>query len=245
MSVYASHPGAALMKKAGAFTPKPDKAILDAAEEARKQELLDAAGAAAASFAATEIRAAAISALQTWAGTAAEDLDEGESLADRLLAMAVGIADENKDGDISEDEAEVVDIALNAMADYLAGKGVTDADILALLEDGDSDAAGRVSELLSGELGESDDGGDADLDGFVFDAETSEDVLDSILDAVYKKKMVVRKGKKVRINKRVSGKVRLSAKQKVAIRKAGMKSRSAGARVRRLKSMKIRRRLGM
>jgi hypothetical protein len=83
------------------------------------------------------------------------------------------------------------------------------------------------------------------VDSFVFDADSSEAVMDSVLDAVYKKKIVIRQGKKMRINKRVSGHVRLSAGQKVAIRKAGMKSRSAGARVRRMKSMKIRNRAGL
>jgi hypothetical protein len=49
----------------------------------------------------------------------------------------------------------------------------------------------------------------------------------------------------VRINKRVSGTVRLSAAQKVAIKKAVMKSRSSIAKVRRLKSMKVRRNMGI
>ena len=98
-------------------------------------------------------------------------------------------------------------------------------------------------ELLKGELPD----GDAmsDVDAFAFDAESQESLMDSVLDAVYKKRMVIRGGKKVRINKRISGTVRLSAAQKVSIRKAGMKSRSAGARMHRMKSIRMRTRMGL
>lgn len=66
-----------------------------------------------------------------------------------------------------------------------------------------------------------------------------------MLDATYRKRMVIRNGKKVRVNKRVSGTVRLSGKQKLAIRKASLKARSAGAKARRMKSMKLRRKMGL
>lgn len=236
--MFTIHPAAAALKSMGAFAKPQTQSQLDAVE-AKKQSLLDAAANAAGEHAASSIRDDAVSMLMAWAKTPASDLDEGETSADRLLAMAIGVADENKDGELSEDEATVVNIALNAMADYLAGKGVTDEDITALLDEGSADAGDRVQELLSG------DDGDGDVDGFVFDAESSAAVMDSILDAVYKKKMVIRGGKKVRINKRVSGHVHLSAKQKVSIRKAGMKSRSSTARVHRMKSMKIRARVGL
>lgn len=238
--MFASHPAAQALKKIGAFKQPPTKAMLDAVE-AEKQAVLDATAAAGAKFALDDIRSAAALAVKEWAGTSASDLDEGESLADRLLALAVGIADENKDGDITDEEAEVIDIALNAMADFLVSKGATEEDVSALLNDGDTDAAARVSELVAG------DGGDdlSDVDSFTFDAESAEAVMDGVLDAVYKKKIVIRAGRKVRINKRVSGHVRLSAAQKVAIRRAGMKSRSSVARIHRLKSMKIRKRAGL
>lgn len=66
-----------------------------------------------------------------------------------------------------------------------------------------------------------------------------------VFDATYKKKLVVRRGKKVRINKRVSGHVRLSAKQKIAVRKMLRKSHSAVAKIRRSKSVKVRKRAGL
>ena len=162
--------------------------------------------------------------------------------------MFVGIADSNKDGEITDDEQAVIEVAMNAAWDYLLAKGVSDDDCSALLNDGDNDAAERVRDFLADKLPEGDDADD-EIDDFVFTAEDQEPLLDSvsdaILDAVYKKTFAIRRGKKVRINKRVSGTVRLTAKQKVAIRKAQMKSHSAAAQMRRMKSMRIRRKSGL
>lgn len=246
-----NHPAAKSLKQLGALDIQPTKAMLDSAAQAeaeKKQALLDATDDSIAKYASDDIRSSAMATLIEWAKTPEGDLEDGENYADRLLAMNIGIADEGQDGDLTDEESDVVDVALNAQADYLASQGVSDADISALLEDADSEAAGRVLELLQGSLPEDSDAALAAADSFVFDAESSESVLDgvmSLFDAVYKKKIAFRHGKKVRINKRVSGKVRLSAQQKVAIRKAGLKARSSGARVRRMRSMKLRRNAGL
>lgn len=240
--MFTNHPAAAMLKGMGAFSTAPAP-VLDSASDHFK--VLDAVAAAGAAFAVSDIRIASATAVQAWCETEPADLDDGESLADRLLALMVGIADENKDGEITDDESTVIDIALNAAFDYLVQKGVSEEDAGALLNDGDNEAAGRVAELLKGELPEGEDESMADVDAFAFDAESSESLMDSVLDAVYKKRMVIRAGKKVRINKRISGTVRLSAAQKVAIRKAGMKSHSASARMNRMKSVRMRSRMGI
>jgi hypothetical protein len=184
-----------------------------------------------------DITLKAVATVQSWVET--DDLDDGESYADRLLALVVGIADDNKDGEISEDEQGVVDIALNAIWDYLAKFDADDADISALLNDWDDDAGERIRDLLASSMPEGEDN-DADLDNFVFGSDQSE-----VFDAVYKKTMAIRSGKKVRINKRISGVVRLSAKQKIGIRKAQMKSHSAVAMMHRAKSMRMRVKSGL
>lgn len=186
-----------------------------------------------------DIKLSAIAVVQQWAET--DDLDDGESYADRLVAMFVGIADANHDGDVTEDEQGVLEVALNAAWDYLVKAGVTEEDAGALLNDWDDDAADRVRDLVASVLPDGDDAASAEIDSFVF----SDDDNAPALDAVYRKTVAVRNGKKVRINKRISGTVRLSAKQKVAIRKARMKSHSAGAMMRRLKSMRLRRKAGL
>ena len=186
-----------------------------------------------------DISVSAVAAVQQWAET--DDLDDGESYADRLMALFVGIADANKDGDITEDEQGVLEVALNAAWDYLVKCGATEEDAGALLNDWDDEAADRVRDLVASVLPEGDDEASAEIDNFVF----SDSDQEPALDAVYKMKMAVRNGKKMRIRKRISGTVRLSAKQKLAIRKARMKSHSAGAMMRRMKSMRMRRKMGI
>jgi len=240
--MFANHSAARALTAMGAFSAV-SAPVLDSTKESRM--VLDATAEAGAAFAVSDIRVAAAAMVQAWCETTPADLDDGESMADRLLAMMVGIADENKDGEISDDESTVIDIALNAAYDYFVTKGVSEDDASALLNDGDNDAADRICELLKGALPDGEDGSMADVDAFAFDSESQESLMDSVLDAVYKKKIVIRAGKKVRINKRISGTVRLSAAQKVSIRKAGMKSRSASARMHRMKSMRLRSRMGV
>lgn len=190
-----------------------------------------------------DISMAAVAAVQQWAET--DDLDDGESYSDRLMALFVGIADANKDGDITEEEQGVLNVALNAGWDYLVNLGVTEEDAGSLLNDWDDEAADCVRDLVASVLPEGEDEAGSEIDSFVFSEEDQESALDAVLDAVYRKKLVVRNGKKVRVNKRISGVVRLSPKQKVAIRKARMKSHSAGAMMRRMKSMRLRRKSGL
>ncbi len=242
--MFNNHPAAGALAALGVLAPvkKPAKPVLDSVPG---RKVLDAVAEASAEGALADIRMAAINTLHAWCETEASDLESGETMADRLFAMTVGIADENKDGEITDDEAGVIDIALNAMFDYLASKGVAEDDASKLLNDGDNEAADRVCEMLRGALPEGEDESMEDVENFAFDAEAQEPLMDSVLDAVYKKRIVIRGGKKVRINKRVSGTVRLSAAQKVAIRKAGMKARSAGARMRRMRSLNLRKKMGL
>lgn len=236
--------------EAGALAPRASSAkpVFDSVQSlhgGRSKALLDAVGVASADAALAEVRMAAVGALHAWCETEPGDLGAGETMADRLFFLAVGIADENKDGEISDDEAAVIDIALNAMFDYMVSKGVTEDDASKLLNDDDSEAADRVCELLRASLPDGEDASMEEVETFAFDAEAQEPLMDAVLDAVYKKRFAIRNGKKVRISKRVSGTVRLSAAQKVAIRKAGMKSRSASARMRRLRSLNLRRKMGL
>lgn len=205
------------------------KPVLDAVE--------DSGLSGADVYTKSDITLKAVASVQQW--VEADDLEDGESCADRLMAMVVGIADANKDGEISEDEQGVADIALNAMWDYLSKYGAEDDDISSLLNDWDNDAAERIRDLLASSFPEGEDA-DADINNFVFGGGQ-----EAAFDAVYKKTMAIRGGKKVRIRKRISGTVRLSAKQKIGIRKAQMKSHSALAMMHRMKSMKVRKRSGL
>lgn len=218
----------------------PQTAVLDAADDA-------AVAGGAQSFAMQDITMRAVAAVQTWCETTADELDEGETFADRLFSLMVGIADEDQNGELDEAEQAVVEVAMNGAWDYLSSKGASDEDIDALFN-GDAEpaaaAADRVMQVVVENLPEGDDAAADEMDDVAFG--TGQDaVFDGILDAVYKKKMVIRKGKKVRIMKRVSGTVRLTGKQRVAIKKASLKSRSSAAMHKRMKSMRVRKQMGL
>lgn len=222
------------------LAPAKPVALLDSADDG-------AVADGAQAFAMQTIATSAVAAVQDWAETAPADLDDGETLADRLFALMVGIADENQDGELDDAEQAVVESAMNMAWDYLSSKGASDDDIDALFN-GDPEAAAaaadRVQQVVVENLPDGEDAAADEMDDFAF-GEGQDSVFDGILDAVYKKKMVIRKGKKVRVMKRVSGTVRLTGKQRVAIKKASLKSRSSAAMHKRMKSMRVRKQMGL
>lgn len=239
--MFSQHPAAKLM----ASLNQP-KSVFDSACDADKEKMINTETAGAmAIYDAVDSRLSVAASIQEWAETSPEDLDDGETMSDRLFAFMVGIADENKDGEISPEEEVVITMAMENAADYMISKGVSEDDAIALLNDGDEGAASRVVELLKAELPDGEEGSMDDVDNFAFSADDQEPLMDAVMDAVYKKRIVIRAGRKIRINKRISGTVRLSSAQKIGLRKARMKSHSAGAKMHRAKSMRIRARAGI
>lgn len=229
----------------GAVAPAAASARLDSADP-------DMVAGESSAYAIQSISMRVAASLQTWCETVADDLGDGESKADRLLAMLIGIADEDKDGELTEDEQMIVEVAMNEAWSYLAAKGVAESDLDALFNSDDpaesGAAAERVCEYLAEKLPNG-EGADDEVDDFTFGPEATEGVFDSagrvMLDAVYKKRFAIRGGKKTMVRKRVAGTVRLSAKQKVAIRKAGRKAHGSRAMAKRLKSMRMRKNMGL
>ncbi len=187
-------------------------------------------------------------AIVEWLETMPEELGvgvdgaAGETFADRLYAMLVGIADEDQSGDLSPDETEVLNMAMATAADFLSSYGVSDDDITALLENGDEGAATRVRTLLASVM-PSDDDGMAAVDDFVFGPESEESTFDSGSGPT-RKVTVFRDGQKTVANRRV-GAVHLSAAQKAGLKKARVRSNSAAAQMKRARSMRARRKAGM
>ena len=213
-----------------------------AKRKARTTPVMDSAeeeGGAGSDYVANDVALKAAAMLQEWAE--ADDMDEGETLATRLSSMMIGIADADLDGEIGDDEMAVLEMALESAWDYLAAKGVEDGEISSLLNDWDEEAATRIQELLASRLPDGDEAAADDMNSFVFGDGSDE----AVMDATYKMKVAIRGGKKMRIKKRVAGTVRLSAKQKMAIRKAVRKSHSASAQMHRAKSMRVRKSAGM
>ena len=129
------------------------KAVLDSTDNEDEANVT-------ADYAATHIALTTAATLQEWLET--DDLDDGESMADRLLANMVGIADANKDGELTEDEAEVLETALEFAWDYMEEKGVSDEDCSKLLNDWDDAAAERIRDLLASSLADGEDAAMAD-----------------------------------------------------------------------------------
>lgn len=182
----------------------------------------------AQNYALTNIAIQVAAAIQEWVAAGDDDLDEGETLATRLLGILIGLSNPDLDDEeLSGDEQETMALALESAWDYLTDKGVSDEDASALLNDWDSDASIRIRDLLAATL--TDVNPAEDIDGFAFDSAGT-------FDAVYRMKSVIRDGKKARVNKRVSGTVKVSAKQKLALRKASKMAHTAAATMKRVKS---------
>lgn len=181
-----------------------------------------------------DMKLKAASAVQSWCES--DDLEGDETSVLRLQALLIGIIDDNKNGEIDEDEAEAFEALLNFAWDYMSSKGVDEDDIDLLLNDWDESAADRIMDLVTGSLPDEDDA-ITEMNNFAFSEDEDNGAL---FDSTFKNVMAVRHGKKMRIRKRLSGSVRLSGKQKMAIRKMHMKSHSARAMLGRMKSMRLR-----
>jgi len=208
----------------------------------------------AANYAVGNIALLAISALHVWAEIEKEDLDEDEGFGDHLLGMFVGIADSDKNGEINDEEQSIINTAKGAAGEYLKKIGVKDDDISKLLGEWDNDIAEKVHDYLLENLDDDDSGTLDSVDSFVFDADfelddddkaTLDDAFgDATLDAVYKKKIAFVNGKKTFKNKRISGRVKLTPKQKLSIKKMQRKAHNPKATMKRLKSMRARKKSG-
>lgn len=212
--------------------PVPDQeltpmaqAMLDALDPANAPDILHT----------DEMRQDAVSIVHEWAES---ELETGEGYADRLYALIVGTASDS-DEDLTDDESEYAAMLADQVGDYLEGKGIDAADVETLLSGDleDNELAARIHDALLDKMPQGEDAMLDDADKFV----SGED--DEMLDAVYKKVVAVRGGKKVRIKKRISGRVRLTAAQKGAVRKMQRRAFSGAAKMKRAKSMRVRQRI--
>lgn len=200
----------------------------------------------AAAFDSMLLKRESLAVVNQWATTKLDELDAGETMADRLMNMLVGVVDIDKDGELSDDEQDAVNVGLNGVFDYLATLGVSEADATALLSDWSVEVADRVRELVAAALPTGEDAEMDLIDNMVFTPEDQVPVFDSAtdagvqMDAAYRRVVAVRAGKKVKINKRIAGVVRLSARQKVSLRKARAKAHNPAAMASRRRSMRLR-----
>ncbi|WP_085618744.1 MULTISPECIES: hypothetical protein [unclassified Pseudomonas] len=185
-----------------------------------------------------DMRQDAVRVVREWLES--DDMGPDEGYGDRLLALIVGTA-AHSDTDLTDDEIEYGGMVAELVGDYLVEKGIPEDDVDALLGNGEfnNDVAERVHEAL---LDKMPNGEEAMLDdaGRFVDGDDEQ-----MLDATYRKVFAIRGGKKVRMNKRIAGTVRLTAAQKSAVRKMQRKAFSGAAKIRRAKSMRLRQKMGL
>jgi hypothetical protein len=185
-----------------------------------------------------EMRQEAAGIVAEWADS---ELETGEGYADRLYALIVGAAGGGDDDeDLTDDQAQYAAILAELVGDYLEGKKIPEDDVDTLLGGDleDNDLAARIHDVLLDSMPQGDDAMMDDTEKFVLGESD-----DAMLDATYKKVMAIRAGKKVRIKKRIAGRVRLTAAQKGAVRKMQRKAFSGAAKMKRARSMRMHRKM--
>lgn len=196
-------------------------AVLDAAMEMHAEQ-------------SARLHAAAV--LGQFAETTADDLDEGETLADRLLVLLIGAVDEDSDDELDDGEQAMLGATIEAAEAYLIAQGIAAEDVSALLDSWDEEAATRVRDALCDCLPDGDEASEASMSAFAFGDS------DALFDAVRRNMVSFKGGKKTIVSKRVSGPAkRMTPKQRAAFKKIQAKSHKAGAN--RMRAISIRKRM--
>ncbi len=187
------------------------------------------------------------------------DLAEDELPSDRLDMLLAGIASDNSDDEEFDVDESTLDIVIANVQDALATLGVEES-VIADMFGGDANADEAIE--AAAEVIESNTPTGDDLDEFVDlfvygEATDDEQMLDGVSlgktttksgkfgKVVYKAVKAIRNGKVSIVNKRVSGRVKLSSKQRAALAKARRKAGSSGAMKKRMRSMKKSKNLGI
>ncbi len=153
---------------------------------------------------------------------------------DDLDSLAVGIADIDEDGEISEDEDDDYNATLKCLGKALMALGASASDVNSLIEDEDDNLADDVVLAIKAALKKTDKAQDDIISTFSKSGSL-------MLEAV---KKVIKDGKVKFVKKRLK-KRRMSALQRQALKKARRKAHSGSARRNRKKSMKARKSRGM
>lgn len=196
-------------------------------------------------FSQQQARTKAMSAVLAW-------VEDGNFSYLNLDEYIIGMADLDGDFEISDAEEAYYNEIWREVPDALLTLGAGAEDVAKFVNDEDDKSAaivGKAADALVNEL-EADD--DEIIAGFALGQEavlenagTDPDGRHMILEATYKRMKVVRDGQVQVVNKRMSGKVRISAAQKADLREARMKAHTAGANLARKKSMKMRKQHGI
>lgn len=166
-----------------------------------------------------------------------DDLDEGETLIDRLYGTLAAVVDRDEDGELNEDEEALYAAAIDAAWDYMAELGVAEEDLVKLFDEEDEEAAERVRSLLIEALPE----GEAAYDSATSFAEGVEPTLDAVprgraLNKMIGKTKINSKYGRMKKTRRLRKWKRANVKQRMALKKASTRAHTGAARVMRSRS---------
>ncbi len=187
-------------------------------------------------FVSKTMKADVISLVKSWAETDEDDLGDSETLADRLFGLMIGLIDEDKDGELSDEEADMLDAIREIASDYLVSVGVDSDDVTALLDDWDDDVAETVASIVAGD--------ERDVLDAVFDGASD---LKSYMDKKLSKCTKVtafRHGKKTIVHECPKGMFKLTSDQKAGLKLGEDHKNSPDAKKSFRKSMAARKKAG-
>ena len=176
----------------------------------------------------------------SWSDMSEDDLSAGETMADRLQSLLIGIVDSDMNGKLSKEESYLFDMVREYAGQYLSRLGADDSDINLLLNDSDDDAADSIISIIQNA-----DDDTKDVNDFAL---SNDDVaLDSwkVASGTYKKVKAVRNGEVTYVNKRITGKVTLSAAQRTHINELASKPKKALSVTNWMRSMQVRKKSGI
>lgn len=206
-----------------------DRAMLDSAVNAAAANMVNTfdAAEAVADYVETDLRMTAIKMVMSWVETDPADLDEGETLSDRLIGMLLESVDEDGDDELNDHEIDALNVAIEGAWDYITGKGVSAEDADMLLNDADEEAGMRVRDMLVEKMGDD----ETEYDSAYMAAVDSMDGLS--LDAINAKlrgKMTIghKHGRK-KVVHHMLRRIRRTGKQRAAFQKARRRAHSGNA----------------
>ena len=203
-------------------------------------------------------KAALVVALELAGALVDGELGENELPSDRLDVLLAGFAATDESDDEIEVDQATLDIFIANVQDALETLGV-DSDLIGAMFGGDDDADEAIEAAAEMIESNAPTGDEVDelLDLFVFGEAEDEQMLDGVSlgkttsksgkfgKVVYKAVKAIRNGKVTVVNKRVSGKVKLSPKQRMALSKARRKAGSGASIAKRMRSLKKSKKLGI
>ena len=218
--------GEFVYKKDDTFAP-----LFDIKKEAESLLVFEAAAPqliAEAAFGDSQDRAQAMGVALAW-------IESGEYTADFLDGLVMGIVDINEDDEVGDEEEEAYNDLYASVGEAFLALGGNAENVMALVNDGDDEAAGKLGAYLTDKLGASDMSDDDIVAKYALSP-------DMVMESMVKK---MRDGEVTWVKKKIKKKHQISSDQRAALKKARLKAQTGAAKRKRMKSLKKGRKMGL